>query len=353
MATASVGSRSAKLAGLAAALVMAGVIGGISFTGHWPRDSVLVRETPKGILPLPLERIARVEIGGGDKAMVFARVAGGGWRSNGAALAPAIAQHIDNAVHFLNVSPPNRVLHAADYDAGKIAEFGLDPPRMLVSLVTADGQRRSVAFGEPTPAANSQYVRLLGQPDVYLLSRFVGVEWQVAQDMAGRALPAAAKAGAARPSVFLLPVSIAQVWAVEIVEHGQLTRFERDPAGAWFHHTGQHMHKFGFVHKADPKFAPLIATELAGLERASVEAVVATHPDGAKLAEFGLEHPSAIMVLYTRDSSQPVARLELGKPAKDGFARYARVRETDSIVTVPRFAVAHIDELLRLAGVRS
>ena len=69
----------------------------------------------------------------------------------------------------------------------------------------------------------------------------------------------------------LLPVSIAQVWAIEIVSRGTLYRFERDPTGLWFHHVGQHVHTpGGFVHHADPKLAPLIEAELAVLDRLPV-----------------------------------------------------------------------------------
>ena len=77
------------------------------------------------------------------------------------------------------------------------------------------------------------------------------------------------------------------------------------------------------------------------------------HPDPDSLDEFGLEHPSSVMLLYTRNSSRAVARVELGKPTRDGLGRYARVQETDNVVTVPSYAAAHLEKLLQLAGVRS
>jgi hypothetical protein len=80
---------------------------------------------------------------------------------------------------------------------------------------------------------------------------------------------------------------------------------------------------------------------------------VARHPDGDALGQFGLDHPPSIMLLYSRDSSRPVARIEFGKQTQDGFARYARVQETDSVVTVADYASSHLDKLLLLAGVRS
>ena len=58
---------------------------------------------------------------------------------------------------------------------------------------------------------------------------------------------------ASRGADLLLPVSMAQVWAIEIVANGKLTRFERDAAETWFRHIGQHTHAAGGdVHVADP-----------------------------------------------------------------------------------------------------
>lgn len=338
---------------VAAAVLMVALIGGITLTGKWPTGEIVAPHTAKGILAIPAEQVARAEVSTGEKDMVFQHGPGGSWLVDGTPAQKAIAEHMNDAVRLLNKSTPTRTLDPAEYTA-QIGEFGLDPPRMLVSLFSADGKAASIAFGEATPGQNAQYVRVIGRSRLYLLPRFVGVEWQLAVDMAQRMMPAGAAGGASRSSALLLPVSMAEIWAVEIVENGVLTRFERDPAGDWFHHTGHHVHKpGGFVHKADPKFAPLIAAELTALEGASIETVVARHPDEDTLGQFGLDHPPSIMLLYSRDSSRPVARIEFGKPTQDGFARYARVQETDSVVTVADYASSHLGKLLQLAGVRS
>ena len=44
-----------------------------------------------------------------------------------------------------------------------------------------------------------------------------------------------------------------------------------------------------------------LAAELTALEGASIESIVTQHPDPDSLDEFGLEHPSSVMLLYTRD----------------------------------------------------
>lgn len=349
MAAAAVKGKVAKLAGFSAALVMIAGLAGLSLTGRWPRSSSLEQITGNGILSLPIGDVARITIGTGDRTIVFKHPSKSAWRVGGAAIAPAVAQHVDEAVHFLNVSTPRRILAPGEYDAGKIAEFGLDPPRMVVSFLATDGKASNIAFGEATPAGNNQFVRVLGRPDIYLLSHYVGVEWQIAFEMAARTAPG--EAGAARSSVFLMPVSLAPIWAVEIVEDGVLTRFERDPAGQWFHHFGQHVHgPGGVVHKADPRLAPLIARELEALDRVSLEAVVTIRPDEDALAGFGLEYPSTIVLLYARDSLGPVVRVEFGNATRDGFARYARLRETDGVVTVPSYVETHIKKLLQLAS---
>jgi hypothetical protein len=348
----------ATLTGVAAAALMIALIGAISLTGKWPTSPWLIRASAdaKGVLELPASLATRIEVSAGEKeVVVLEHRSSGGWVVNGSEAGPAAAMHVDTALHLLNVSKPLRSLKPADYTAAQVAEFGLDPPHMWISVFATDGKANTVAFGEATPAQNAQYVRVSGSPNLYLLQRYVGVEWQVALDMLERAAPKRSPSEGATPGsrAPLLPVSIAAISAVEIVENGVLTRFERDPAGDWFHHFGQHAHgPGGLVHKADPQLAPPMAAELAALERVSVEGVVAQQPDEDILAQFGLEHPSSIMVLYTRDSSRPVARISFGNMAADGLDRYARVQETEAVVLISGHATDHIKKLRQLAGAR-
>jgi hypothetical protein len=130
------------------------------------------------------------------------------------------------------------------------AEFGLDPPASAVALSAANGPVATVNFGVLNPVGTSHYVRIGGSPTVYLMPRHVGGEWQVVGDMARRLRAQAEPAVAHRGQSLFLPVSMTQVWAVEI---GKLTRFERDSAGNWLRHTGQHSHTAGAnAHVADP-----------------------------------------------------------------------------------------------------
>jgi hypothetical protein len=357
MATPPVTRSAARFVGVAGAIAMIALIGAISLTGHWPTGEIILPDPEvRGILAVPADQVARIQVSTGGKDLVFQHRPEGGWLVNGVETEKAVSAHVDAALRMLNVTSPPRVLKPGDYSAAQVADFGLDPPHLRVSVVAKTGKTSSVTFGEATPGQNAQYVRVIGQPNLYLLSRYVGVEWELAVDMAQRQLPAGLSDTNAtqRPSTLLLPMSMATIAAVEIVENGALTRFERDPEGDWFHHVGQHSHGPGApAHKADPQLAPLLAAEFTALERASIEAVETQHPDPDALREFGLEHPPLIMLLYTRDSSRAVARVEFGTATRDGLGRYARLQDTDNVVTVPSYAAAHLEKLLQLAGARS
>ena len=342
MVAATVSRPFASSLGIMAACLMAGLLGVIAVSGRWPVDAPRTHVEAGGILSLAPERVSRVEFSSGGQRAVFSRNSRKEWLFDDAPTEPAVAGHIDTAIRLLTISVPRRVLSASEYSPDQLAEYGLDPPRFALAVAEAGGNTTRLGFGEATPAQNAQYVRIVGRPELYLLPRDVGGEWQLARDMGER------------DANLLLPVSIARIWAIEIVSRGALYRFERDPAGLWFHHVGQHVHApGGFVHHADLTLAPLIAAELAVLEHVPVARIVTRHPDAAALAGAGLEHPSTILLLYSRDTAGPVARIELGNAAADGLDRYARSQQNDTLVIVPDDAAQHLATLLQLAGMPS
>lgn len=345
------GSRAISL-GLAAGVLMIALIAAISLTGRWPEDMSREGTPLVGIVNIPAKNIERITLEAGGDKIAFERHGAHLWRSNGADLGAAIAGHIDLGLRLLNVSSPLRVLDEAEYGREKLAEFGLASPRLKLQLIPRTGTATEVVFGENTPTQTTQFARVTGQPQIYLLSRYVGTEWQIARDMLKRAWPVdGAMVNAAAPAtLFLLPVSLESIGATEIVSGGNLVRFERDPDGLWFHHTGQHTHAMGgYVHKADPKFAPAIDAELKALERANIERIIAPHPDKDSLPQYGLEHPPLILLLYTPDSSHPVARVEFGAFTEDHAHRYVRVAEQDAVAIVAPAEATPLANLLRIA----
>jgi hypothetical protein len=313
----------------------------------------IVPFTSKGLVAIPASDITRVEIRTGPDAVALHRDAGG-WTIDGVsgAVPAELASHVDAGLRLAHVSEPAREMAANELTAGSFAEFGLDPPASVVALSTTSGAVATLNFGVLNPAGTSQYVRLGGAPTVYLMGRHVGAEWQVASDMARRLRGQADPAVASRGTSLFLPVSMAQVWAVEIVAAGKLTRFERDSAGNWFRHVGQHSHTANSnAHVADPAQARLIATALEAFDATAVEAHVG-RADAAQLAQFGLNFPTVIVLLYARDSSQALAQIEFGGSA-DSLDRYARLAPNGDVVSVAEFEVRRLTELLKAVGAGS
>jgi Domain of unknown function (DUF4340) len=323
-------------------------------SGHSPELHSLVRFTPKGLIAMAPSDCVRIEIRAGREGLTLRRKEGG-WALDGGpdAISPELGSHLDAGLRFMHVSEPVRQLGADELTDTSFSAFGLDPPTSVVLLTAADGTIATINFGTLNPAATSQYVRLAGAATVYLMPRYVGTEWQVAGDMARR-LHAQAKTTVAHSGTsLLLPVSIAQVWAVEILFAGKLSRFERDGAGNWFLHVGQHSHAGNTnAHVADPVQARAIGDVLQAFDQSTIEARIAHGANEAALQGFGLALPPLIVLLYARDSSAELARLEFGRAA-DSFDRYARLAPDGDVVTVAEFEVRRLTELLKTLGVRS
>jgi hypothetical protein len=340
---------------LLAAVAMVAFIAGLALTGSLPGGQTMQRFEPRGIVAALPSEIDRIEIRQGRARLAFLRLAGG-WAFDGptATEAPGeLSLHLDAALRFLHVAAPARTLGPDEYRGESFADFGLDPPACVVSLGAGDKSLAVADFGALNPAQTSQYVRLLGQPTLYLLPRHVGAEWLLAADLARHALPpeAGRRDPSASPAGLLLPVSIDQVWAVELVVGGKLHRFERDSDGNWFLHVGQHSHAAGANrHVADPVQAPVIDAALRGFGESQIETRAARNATSADLDRFGLSRPALIALLYARDSSTPLVRVEIGAPSADGFSRYAQRGRSGEVVTVASYEAQGLIDLLHAVG---
>ncbi len=325
----------------------------LAFSGRWPELHSKLSSAPKGLLAIAPNEVERVDIRAGAERIALRRQPGG-WAIEGVnGAAPAeLVSHIDTALKFLKVSEPSREIPAGELAAESFAAFGLDPPSEVAVLETHSSVAATVNFGATNPAGTSHYVRLAGAPTVYLMPRHVTEEWRLVFDMARRLQGKASFAIASRSADLLLPVSMARVWAIEIVASGKLTRFERDAAGTWFRHVGQHTHTAGgYVHIADPAQATIIDAAFRAFDATVAEERVAPG-DAPHLAQYGLALPTLIVLFYARDSSTPLMRLEFGAPA-DRLDRYARLAPDGAIVTVAEFEPRRLTELLKAVGAGS
>ena len=264
-----------------------------------------------------------------------------------------LVSHIDTALKFLRVSEPSREIAAGELTAESFAGFGLDPPSEVAVLETQSDVVATVNFGATNPAGTSHYVRLGGAPTVYLMPRHVTEEWRLVFDMARRLH---GKAELRRSRAAARTCCCRSPWRrcgpIEIVASGKLTRFERDAAGAWFRHIGQHTHATGGdVHVADPVQASIIDIAFRAFDAAVAETRVGP-ADAPHLAQYGLALPTMIVLFYARDSSAPMARLEFGAPA-DRLDRYARLTPDGAIITVAEFEPRRLTDLLKAVGAGS
>ena len=98
----------------------------------------------------------------------------------------ALGRRVSMAVQIMHNSGPVREIEAAELSGRDPGLFGLDPPRLSVRLYGRGGEPVLTArFGEFNPEGYLQYMRIDGNPRLYLMSRFVGGEWAEVMTEAG------------------------------------------------------------------------------------------------------------------------------------------------------------------------
>jgi hypothetical protein len=171
--------RPRRLLGPIAALLAVGVLAIMVVSGRLREDKQFVRFVAAGVLPETPREIDRVELAADGRRWVFARAAQG-WRlePGGRPVPPSLATHLDDSVKFMHVSAPIRVMEHAEWAPVGLREFGLDPPGYTATLYRRGSPILGANFGSPNPEKVLQYMTLEGRDQVYLMSRFIGQEWE-------------------------------------------------------------------------------------------------------------------------------------------------------------------------------
>jgi len=146
-------------------------------TGALPRSRQFVKFEAKGVMQLAPERISAVALHSGHRGAVFVRTPDGGWaRDGGAPVAPAVARRLSLAVQFMNTSGPVRTISWSSAGSN-LEQFGLAPPQLSIGLFEGARPVLAAHFGARNPDGYLQYVAVEGREELFLLSRFVGAEW--------------------------------------------------------------------------------------------------------------------------------------------------------------------------------
>jgi hypothetical protein len=150
-------------------------------SGSQPVNRQLVKFEARGVLQVEPEAVQRVTLGGGGREFVLVRRGEGGWvREGGGAVEGAAATHLDAAVKMMHRSGPVREIAAVELSGVDTRPFGLEEPAVVATLAGPGGQALTARFGALNPEGFLQYMRIDGDPKVYLMSRFIGAEWTAA-----------------------------------------------------------------------------------------------------------------------------------------------------------------------------
>ncbi len=150
-------------------------------SGAQPVQRQLVKFEAKGVLPIEPEGVQKVTLGKGGRQVALVRRGEGGWTlEGGGPVEGAAVTHIDTAVKMLHRSGPVREMAAEELSGIDTRPFGLEDPVVVATIAGAGGRALTVRFGALNPEGFLQYMRIDGDPKVYLMSRFIGAEWLAA-----------------------------------------------------------------------------------------------------------------------------------------------------------------------------
>ncbi len=161
----------ALLAAIAIGWLMAMLV-----TGARPTREQFVAFEAAGVMTVPPARVRRVDVQAGEQQWRIER-RGAAWHTARGALAGEVASSLTLAVKFLHTARPVRTL-ADTASAQALADFGLRTPSLRIGVTLDDGQHLALAFGGRTPDGSLQYLRVEEPAQIYLMSNFVGEEWQ-------------------------------------------------------------------------------------------------------------------------------------------------------------------------------
>jgi len=162
-----------------------------------------------------------------------------------------------------------------------------------------------------------------------------------------RARSRSADANDARDPRMLLPVAVADLNAVEIAHAGVMHRFERDATGTWFYHGVHTPVQGAHGHQTDQVLAKRIDAALTALGRAHIEREFGLEKG---VAEYGLNTPQMVILLYRSNQQQPLAQYAIGDVAPDTYSRYMMVVGRSKVGTIPNYQIENLLGLIKEAA---
>jgi hypothetical protein len=106
-----------------------------------------------------------VELRADDRALRCER-SGGRWQ----AVAPAgVGVPTDLIAAILNILTQGNPVEVVSHETQRMAEFGLDPPRVSIAITNEAGSQETLYLGARNPAQTAVYARREGTPEIVLV----------------------------------------------------------------------------------------------------------------------------------------------------------------------------------------
>lgn len=169
------------LTGLAALASVAYLVAMVVL-GALPEYRNRVKFEANGVMTVAPETIDRVEIARAAARVSLARTAAGWSVAGGEALPAELAAKVSLVVQFMRTAAPVRVMGVDEIRGVGAAEFGLERPRLSIALFAGPNPVLGARFGGRNAEDVLQYMALDGSDALYLMSRFVGQEWEALFD---------------------------------------------------------------------------------------------------------------------------------------------------------------------------
>ncbi len=167
---------------IVAATLAAGFLAVLAFHGERANTS-MAKFQPAGFMAhLTVTDVRSIEVLAGGKRWQFARGGDGRWSASAApsALPPDLGARLDQALGLLRNAGAERVMTPEELGAQPLADFGLDPPRLSITVHAGASTTLSAAFGNANPIGLARYARISGQDGVALLPAYVVEAWEKA-----------------------------------------------------------------------------------------------------------------------------------------------------------------------------
>ncbi|MBM3774283.1 MAG: DUF4340 domain-containing protein [Acidobacteria bacterium] len=162
-----------KLGGLAAAVAVLAVLGGLVF---WSQRAKKAEESKPAdaslkLLSVPEDQFREIRVAKtGAETMVVEKSEGGKWQITAPGPLAADQDSVGSLVSTLSSLSSDRLI---EDKATNLADYGLASPALEVTLTRKDGKTERLLLGEDTPTGGSTFAKLANDPRVFAVATHV------------------------------------------------------------------------------------------------------------------------------------------------------------------------------------